>query len=271
MTHMIWLKQLIYGLASGLAACFPISMEAHQDILATIFGFRQRQPLLQLLIDAACLLALVVGCAGDWRRLHEARGGNREAVAAQNRMTLTMLRTALVPMLVTLVLTRWWGRQLSGLLVLCLFLVINGVVLVIPQQLRIGNRDARTLNPLAAFGLGLAGGLAGFSGLSCVAAMLCVALALGVSRTNALSYTYLLYIPGMLVWLLLDGLELAGGMETVSVMVGLRYALTVLCAYAGSSIAIMTMRSLSVKAGFTSFAFYSWGAAMLAMILYLMT
>lgn len=268
---MLWLEQLFYGLASGLAACFPVSLEAHQTILGTIFGFRQPQPLLHLMIDLGCLLALVVACSREWSRLHKSGGGDRAAMAARNRMTLTMLKTALIPMLVMLVLTWWLGRQLSGLLAMSAFLVANGVLLVIPQQLPVGNRDARTLSPLSSVLMGLAGGLAGFSGISCLAAMLCAALALGVSRSNALNYTYLLYIPGMLVCVLFDCTALAAGMEAVSAFVILRYVLIAACAYAGSSIAIMAMRSLAVKAGFTSFAFYSWGAAMLALILYLMT
>ena len=268
---MLWLEQLFYGLASGLAACFPISLEAHQDILGTILGFEHPQPLLHLMIDLGCLLALVVACSREWSLLHRSGGGDRAVQAAKNRMTLTMLKTALPPMLVMLVLTRWFGRQLSGLLVMSAFLIANGMLLFIPQQLPVGNRDARTLSPLASVLMGLAGGLAGFSGISCLAAMLCAALALGVSRSNALNYTYLLYIPGMLMCALFDGAALAAGMEAVSAIVILRYLLAALGAYAGSSMAIMAMRSLAVKAGFTGFAFYSWGAAMLALILYLMT
>ena len=268
---MQWLEQLIYGLASGLAACFPVSMEAHQDILATIFGMGQPRPLLHLLIDLACLLALVMSVSQEWSRLHRAGRGDRDGRSAQNRMTLTMLKTAMLPMLVMLVLTRWYGRGLTGFMMLSAFLVLNGVLLFIPQQLPTGNRDARTLSPLGAVLMGLAGGLAGFSGISSLAAVLCVALALGVSRTNALSYSYLLYIPGMLVCVLFDCLELSGGMEALSSSVILGYVLTAAAAYAGSTAAIMAMRSLAVKAGFTNFAFYSWGAAMLALILYLMT
>lgn len=266
---MIWLQQLIYGLVSGLAACFPVSMEAHQDILRVIFGVEQKLPLLQLLLDGACILALLVGCRRDWKRLHQYR--SKDGFGAKRKMTLRLLQTAVVPLLLVLVPTRWFGRQLSGLHILSLCLLLNGIILFIPQQLRSGNRDARTLSPLAAVALGLAGGLGGFSGISCLALMLCVALALGISRSNALSYTYFLYIPAMVVYLGYDVLELAGGMEAVSGTVMLRYALAAGACYLGCTLAMKAMRALCSRNKYTGCAFYSWGAAMLAMILFLMT
>ena len=125
---------------------------------------------------------------------------------------------------------------------------------------------------------GLEGLLMGFGaslsilpGVSSVAGALSVSSVCGAERSFALSITYLMQ---MILTVCLIGFDFAAvfaaGIAGLGAVTLIGYLLAALAAFFGAFIGIRAMRLLAVNVGFTMFAAYSFGAALLSFMLYLM-
>ena len=99
---MNWFEGLIYGLISGLTEIMPVSSRAHQNILRQIFGIRQSDPIADLLVHLAVLIALLIGCRGMLYRLQRERRalqhGRRKRSDVRASFDLRLLRAAIMPL-----------------------------------------------------------------------------------------------------------------------------------------------------------------------------
>ena len=120
--------------------------------------------------------------------------------------------------------------------------------------------------------MGLGGALGAVPGFSQTGGVLTAAVARGADRTKALNWA-LLSAMGALVCLCVGDLYGAAtqGVGTVSVTVLLGYLLSGGAAFLGAMAASRMLRFLAVKQGFTGFAYYSFGASIFTLILYLIT
>ena len=59
------------------------------------------------------------------------------------------------------------------------------------------------------------------------------------------------------------------GIGPLGILVLIRYLLAAIAAFAGTYLAIRMVRLFAVTTGFSGFAYYSWGAALFSLILYL--
>ena len=275
---MQWLKTILYGLVSGLTECIPVSSRAHQAILSLLFGFGEAAPLRQMMIHAAVLAALLVSCSRDiarlrrdWRLAKASARSNPRPVDSRSLMTRRLLKTALVPMLAGFLFYRKTDGLTASFPMVAGMLVLNGVFLSIPQRVKSGNKDARTMAPLDGVLIGLAGAISVLPGISRIGMITSVASIRGADKGYGLNVALLLSIPALVVLLLFDAFAVITAMETITLLVFLEYILTAAAAFVGCFCGILTMRSLAIKAGFSGFAYYSWGAALFMMVLYLTT
>ena len=67
---MKFLESLFYGFVSGLAEFLPISSSAHQSIINTLFGASYIDPVRNLFVHIAILIALYLGTAKARERLN---------------------------------------------------------------------------------------------------------------------------------------------------------------------------------------------------------
>ena len=118
------------------------------------------------------------------------------------------------------------------------------------------------LSPFDGILIGLSGALGVIPGMSCMGAMLSTASMRGVDKGYALSFALLLQLPVMAVIFVFEAIALRTGVEMISLMVLLKYALTMAAAYLGCTAAVSVMRALAAKACFSGFAYYCWGAAL---------
>ena len=58
---MRFLESLIYGFLSGLAEFLPVSAQAHEALVMQLFGRTQREPLRDLFVHIALIVALTAG------------------------------------------------------------------------------------------------------------------------------------------------------------------------------------------------------------------
>ena len=275
---MDWLWTVLYGFVAGLAEFLPLSSRAHQSIAAAVFGLTPTAPLRQFMIRFACLAALWFTCSRDIDKL---RRDNRLAklpaskrkrpVDMRSVATWRLIRFAVVPMVIGLAFYQKVNQWVTSLAPLTIFLIINGVLLFLPQYIRSGNKDGRTLSRLDGVLMGIAGAFSVFPGISRISTVYFAASARGADTSYAFEFTLLLSLPALVVMLVFDAVAIFAGIEALSFIVFLQYLLAMAAAFYGSTFAISVMRSLTLRTGYSAFSYYCWGMALISMILYLTT
>lgn len=272
-----WLESLVFGLVSGLAEFLPVSAQAHRAMLLKLFGSGQEDPLLRLLIHLGAFLAVIVASKPQIAQIRRERRLARIPKRRRKRqpdskilLDLQIVRTAFVPSLLGLVIYAATGSWSGSLLSIAAFLLLNGLVLFLPAHLPAGNKDSRSMSGLDSLLIGLSAALGMIPGISRMGMTTSTAQIRGADKQQALTWSLLLSIP---VLLCLMGLDIYGiasiGTAAFGGAVLFQYILSAAAAYCGGYIAIQFMRFLAVKAGFSGFAYYSWGAALFAFILYM--
>ena len=275
---MNFFQSLIFGLFSGLSDILPVSSQAHKTMLLKIFGVNAEAPLMRLFIHIGILAALYYCCSNQImriaRQLRLARipkKKRKRPVDQRTLMEFRLLRTMLIPILLSLVLynrTVEWGTKLQ---LMAIFLLINGVILFLPTLLPTGNKDARSMSALEGVLIGLGGAASVVPGISAIGSVNAVSSVCGAERTFAFNLSLLMNMVLTIALIAFDFAAIyAAGLSTLSAANMLTYLIASIAAFGGAYLGIQTMRLLAANIGFTIFAFYSFGAALLSFVLYLM-
>lgn len=276
--NLSFLQSLLMGFVSGLAEMLPISAEAHRTVLRTFFGIESEDAVFRLLVHLACLIAVGLYYSGEIARLRHANAlmkipprRRKKPLDPADANTVRLLRDAAMVMAACRVFTlalRFIGEKLN---LLPAALTVNGLLLLIPGLVRSGNMNSRNMPKMNGFLMGLGAGLGVVPGVSPVGGAMSLGQWRGVDRRYALKFAYLLMIPGLGIQILFDLISIVlGGAAAFSGM-GL------LCALAGAiaagiacNLGLKLMNRIGEVAGFTGFAYYSWGMALLCFVLFLM-
>lgn len=275
MVEMNWLQSLLYGLVSGFAEFLPISAEAHRDLLLLLMGV-QENPLLDLAVHISAMLALLLSC---WPQLSKLQRERRIAsVPARKRKRqpdvnslkdLRFLKTAVIPVLFGFGLLFWTRNVTERLWLTALFFAVNGVLLYLPPYFPGGNKNAQKVSGLDGILVGLGAVLGVIPGISRITGITTVGQLRRCDRSYILDIGLLLCIPALLILSVFDVLALFTAGAALSGGLVLSVLLAALTAFLAAYMGITFIRFLSVKAGFSGFAYYSWGAALFTFILYL--
>lgn len=269
--------KFIYALFSGFTEFWGVSAPPHQFLYESMTGFSQSDAMLTLMLRLGALTALIFCCRARLRRMMRERrlaGLSRRRRNRQPDMValldMRLLKTAVVPLLISVLFYKRAGQWIDHVLLLALTLLLNGIILFVPRLLSQGNKDGRSVSRLDGILIGLAGALAAIPGFSRVGAMVSAATARGVDRGYALDTALLLSIPVLLGLLIFDVYAVIVAKLAIGVAALLIYLLLGAVSFGAACAGITFMRYLSVKTGFTGFSYYSWGLALFSFILYLM-
>jgi undecaprenyl-diphosphatase len=154
---------------------------------------------------------------------------------------------------------------------LAVFFGISGIILYVPQYMPGSNKDSQSLSSLDAVLIGVSTGLGAVPGISRMGSSLSVSLMRGVERRYALDLGLLLGVPALIVLIVFDvWWLLTGTAAAVTGMVILCSVTAAVASFVSSYLGMFIMRFLSVKIGFSGFAYYCWGVALFTLIIYLM-
>lgn len=273
--NLNWFESILYGLFSGLTDIIPVSARAHQVLMLKVFGRSGSMDLMDLMIRLALVAALYGSCRSSLVRMNRARklsntpkGKRKRPLDVRSMMDMSMLRTMLIPALLGLFLLKKTAAWESNLILLALFLLVNGLVLYIPQFLPGGNRDSRTLSRVEGLLMGLGGTAAAVPGISALGALTSIGSVCGVERTYCLDMALIVNLflnAGLALCDLLAIFD--GGLGALSVLILLRYLLSALCAFGAAWGAIRLLRRLAAGEGYGPVAFYCFGLSLFIFIL----
>lgn len=273
------IKYLFYGLVSGFSELIPVSGLAHQQLMQYILGIEAEQPLLHLMIHIAILLSILVGCFPTLSRLHREsryqkrhrgrRTGNRDMRSAYE---LRMVKTAVIPMLLLMLLYTYFSETTFDLVSLTFTCMVSGAVLIITDYMRHGNKDSRHISALDAIILGVGCALSVIPGISRVGMSLSISTARGADKTHGYNWALLLSIPAVVLFLVFDGISLfTAGVGSLSFVLLLIYFAAAAAAFAGGYAAITFINYLAVRTGFAGIGYYNLGVGIFSFILFLIT
>ena len=275
---MLLIKNILYGLVSGLTEFLPISSRGHQSLLRYMFGDATVSPLLDLLVHMGILVSVLVACWEGLGRLYREQnvatvgGKNVRHLDTKSYYDLRLLKAAIIPLIIGVFLFKFIANSQGGLLPVMGFFILNGIILLIVEHMRRGNRDAKTMSGFDGLMIGLAVSASVFPGLSGTGMMLSYSVGKGVDTQNAANWAILLIIPVMILAILADVISiLSSGMGVVSATMVAGSVLSGIAAFCGGYVGISVLRLISANSGVFQFAYYSLGAALLTFVLYLLT
>lgn len=271
-----WLECLIYGLISGFAEFFPISAEGHKTLFLLCLGAPEDPAGLRLVARLGCLAAVVFSCLTLLVRIRREVRLSRIPKKRRKRpldVRIMGMRRLLTVCAVTFTLGAFAMRFLPNfgnkLLITAIVLAANGVILYLPLHMPLGNKDGGVLTGADGMLIGLGSVASLLPGFSRVGGTISVGLMRGASRQHMLDVALLLSIPALALLSVFDGIELVSATAQAQSSGILGSVLCFLAAFGGSCCSILAMRFMAVKIGFSSFAYYSWGLALLLFSLYL--
>lgn len=265
------LKTVIYGLVSGFTEIVPVSSRGHQAVMMQLFGMTHRDPILDLLVHLGVIFSIVFCCRGEvFQFLNSFMAGGSKRLNKQIAYDNRLLKTAVLPLIIGLLFYASGSKFESQPLMVSLFLVINGVILFVPDHIRQSNKNAGQMGFVDSVLIGISSIVEHFPGISRIAAGIGVALIRGADKQNAFKWQLNLTVLSLLFLIILDFIGLFTiGLSTFSIWLFIGYVLSVAAAFAGGYIGISLMRFILVNSGFSGFAYYSWGVAAFTFILYL--
>ncbi len=272
-----WLQGLFLGFISGMTEIFPVSAEAHRLLIMKLLGAKADPALLRLMIHVCTVAALYYCCrkhiAAMMRayRLSRIPKKRRKRPLDMKAMSdFNLLRTALISNILALLLYSQIRSVGSKLLWVAAFMVLNGLILYIPQFLPGANKQSAAMNRVDGLVMGLAGGTSVLPGVSCLGSVMSLGSVLGMEQKSALNLALVMNIPmtmGLAVYDLVDIVR--GGFGGLSFGGFLASVLAGATAFAGVFVGIKLLRKIADRFGISLFAFYSWGLALLMFIFYL--
>ena len=270
-------QSLILGLLSGFAEVLPVSAQAHRMIFLKLFGMEGEPVFLRLMIHLATAFSLHFCCRNHIVRMMRAqrlalipKRRRKRPLDTQALMDFNLLKTTLIPIVLAFILYSRIRILGSSLVYTALFLALNGVILYIPQYLPGSNKESGAMTRIDGLILGLGGAASTLPGVSCVGSAVSVSSVRGMDTAYALDLALIMNIPVNLGFVLFDILDIfSGSMSDFSFTMLAGAILAAAAVFVGTILGIRVLRKITERAGFSVFALYSWGAALLAFMIYL--
>lgn len=272
-----WFQSILLGFLSGLADIIPVSAEAHRLVALKLFGNGSTMsPLVELFLHMGTLAGLYYGCYNQILRLTRARKlaripkrRRKRPLDTRSLMDLSLLKTTLIPIVIAFFFYDKVSSIADNMVLVSAFLLVNGVILYIPQFLPGSNKDSRSMSRVEGLLIGLGGAISTIPGISCVGAGVSIATVCGADKQYALNMSLLMAIPVTIGLIAMDILTILGAEFALSMGLIFSCLLCAIAAFIGVFFGIRTMRVAINNLSMSVFGCYCWSAALFAFILYL--
>ena len=270
-----WLQSLIYGAVTGITEILPVSAQAHRLLLRKIFGAGSDSGFTLLLIHLGILAAVFMCCQNQLLRIHRAQKLHRLPKKRRKRpldvvslLDYSLLKTMAIPVIIASLFMRKVVIMEDKMVIVAALLIVNGILLYIPQFFPGGNKDARMLSRIEGLLIGLGCAASCLPGISGIGAAFSIAGICGVERKYAFNVSLILELLLLIALIIMDILGLAAeGLRGISLLFVIQSLLAALVAFGVTILTVRILRKLAVEYGFTSFSYYCWGIALFSLML----
>lgn len=277
---MSYLSAVILGLVQGVAEFLPISSSGHLAILQKFFRMADVEHdhmFFDVLLHLGTLIAVFAAYRRDiadlirefLRMLHLQRIPRHQKPDYPKRRMILMLILATLPLLLVLPIK----DKVEGLYTNTFFiagaLFVTGILLFVSDRFARGGKDERNIRISDALFVGCGQAIAVVPGLSRSGTSIAAGLYRGFERSFAVKFSFVLSIPAVLganILSLADAIQ--AGFDTSLLPV---YLVGVLVAMVSGYASIILLRYIAGRGRFGGFAYYCWGAAIITVVLSLIS
>ena len=265
---------VIQGIIQGLTEFLPISSSGHLVLLQNIFNVEQADLLFDVLLHVGTLAAVFAVYRRDIRGVIRGafgligigpdKGKTNRSNYRRRRMAVFLI-VGSVPLVLAVLAEDYMEAMYHSTALVSLMLMINGGILFAADRYSRGTRSLQDARVLNALGVGLAQVLAVVPGISRSGATISAGMMCGFKRSFAVQFSFLLSVPAVLGATLVSIINAAGaGIEPAMLP---RY----FCGMAASAVSgyfsIRLLKYLTAHNYFGGFAYYCWGAGLIALVL----
>lgn len=288
--NMIVLYVILLAVAQGILEFLPVSSFGHLCILQNLFGMKQGPGvLLEVMLHFGTMAAVILVFWKDIRRIgletlgmvmdlignlslyiHNKRTGDKlryaKIISSTYRKFAALIWLSMVPT----AMIGYTARRLVSLaaaskLIPGAGILITGILLLVVDFSRLGGKKAaRDADFGSAMWIGICQGLSVFPGLSRSGLTISAGLICGFTRSFAVKYSYILYIPAIFGALIMELGQFGSAEMTIGL--GFTYILGMLIAAAVGYFTIHTLLRLVNKGRLCYFAYYCFLIGFLTLI-----
>lgn len=248
-------EAIVWGLVQGITEFLPISSDGHLVLVPAFLGIDGPD----LTVSAVLHLGTLLAVSLYFRR--ELWSLTRFRTDPHARRLLVLLAVGTLPAFLGLMVRDQVEELQTSVTVTAWFLILTGVVLLVADRIKPGERRVVDARPLDALWVGLAQVTAILPGLSRSGVTIATALARSFDRVEAARFSFLLGVPAVSGAGLLELGNLAGGagVETAT-WVGVAVA-----AITGYGAIAFLLRMLS-RTGLWVYAVYCLAVGVVALV-----
>jgi len=204
---MSWWEALILGIVQGLTEFLPVSSSGHLEIAKALLGdtsLARESMLMTVVLHAATALATLIVFRKDVVEIF--RGLFQFKWNPETRFVLLIVISMLPAAIVGLVFEKEIEQLFTGQIMLIgIMLIITSLLLYLAD---LAKKTHKSVNPMDAFIIGIAQSIAILPGISRSGATISTSVLLGIDRTKAARFSFLMVVPLILGKM---GLDILGG------------------------------------------------------------
>lgn len=259
---MNWIEALILGIIQGLTEFLPVSSSGHLEIAKALFGntsVAEESMLTTIVLHGATALATIVVFRKDiaeiFRGLFQFKWNDETKFSL--KIIISMIPAALVGVLLEEQMEMLFENQI---LLVGFMLLITGALLFLADKAKTTNKGVSNTN---AFIIGISQAIAILPGISRSGATISTSVLLGIDRTKAARFSFLMVVPLILGKMGKD--ILSGDITTADANI---FPLTIgfVAAFATGLLACTWMIKLVQNSKLSYFAYYCLAVGLLAII-----
>jgi undecaprenyl-diphosphatase len=194
------IKYLIIGIVQGLGEVLPISSSAHLIIFEEMLGINDDNLTLEVFLHLASLVAIIFFLrkklikliSGFFKYLFK----REEEDFIEFKIGCFLIISTIPIVIVTILFKKWINTISSNILFVSLFLVVNGIFLLIINNIK-GNKNIEKMNILDALTIGLFQCLGIFPGISRSGSCIYGANFRKLEKNSSAEYAFLLFVPAV--------------------------------------------------------------------------
>lgn len=252
------LKAIILGIIQGLTEFLPVSSSGHIELAEAILGYQEENSMtMTVVLHAATALSTIIVFRKDiaeiLRGLFQFK--NNEETIFSLKIILSMIPAAVVGMALEDELEQLFDGQI---LLVGAMLLVTGVLLFIADRAKKTHQNVTWLQALI---IGVAQAVAILPGISRSGATISTSVLLGIDRTRAARFSFLMVVPlilGKMAKDILDGEMFAESVSIMPLVAGF------IAAFITGWVACQWMIKLVQKSSLKGFAYYCFAVGAIA-------
>lgn len=268
---------IFLGILIGFAEFFPLSASGHLSVLCSLFDVNPNSGdgmFMSFLFSFAGIVVLTIMFWGELSQMINDTAvrftgyngsGDGQKYGGGFRL-LTLLAVSLLIYIIAFVLV---GNKVyflfNNTVYIGIMFLVSGALLFVSDRFTPGNKKIKSMSYADAVIIGFAAGAAVFPGLSRIGIVFCTGMALGLRKDFSCVYAYLLSLPVLLlnsISSLARAVNLGFDKGNVPI-----WLLGTVFAIISGLAAVNIFRTVSKNGKMKAFAYYSWVAGMLFIIL----